>query len=37
MKNAHQLLFIGSLEVLTIKPQKNRTKTCIFSGVKVKP
>ena len=29
-KNAHQLLFIGSLEVLRIKSQKNRTKTVGF-------
>ena len=33
-KNAHQFLFIASLEVLRIKPQKNLTKTGIFSGVK---
>ena len=26
-KNAQQLLFIGSLEVLRIKLQKNQTKT----------
>ena len=29
-KNAHQFLFIGSLEVLIIEPQKNRTKTVGF-------
>ena len=32
-KNAHQFLFIGSLEMLRIKPQKkkkNRTKTVGF-------
>ena len=29
-KNAYQFLFIGSLEVLRIKVQKNRTKTVGF-------